>query len=594
MKITIYALLLVAPLFAYYAFLAEKLPHGAGPDELAHLKAAEFIYDNGRLAVYPDDKEDLHYSKHGATRSFRPPLVYIASAYLHRLADRLDIDLEHPFRHANALLGALCALFLFLGLYTYTERIGLAVVVTAVFALMPQVSFVFSYLNGDGDAYMAASLVLLSICVLMKKGVSWQSLTLFGVACGVLSLSKVTAWVFCLPVCIFALVFIVKSRVGVVKPLLIVAVAFALTGGWRIGFNVYHHGLDNPFNWNVEAELREQKRDVLPEDVVTYKDLGEGYLDLLANHDNFMSATFLSFVGNLDWLRLHMGPIQYIAYGMVLLLGFVAWIFVGLKPVLVRSYVKSERWFEISIIAGCLFLFYMYMRFNINNDIQTQGKYVLPAFPGYLLVLSAFLDHIISTRAEAAFTASSRTAVFAVSLLVVGYIHAQALYKYVIPFYFSGAYFDTAPDRFHPIPFTNEERLKVDDLELVKLKEGLIKYRVTGYDPRFMVKNVHINVAPEPILLRIGLPSSIIGFYSIYWDAGGGMSEQTMVRGFKAGDARTCYRILPVSAIAHLRFDMGSPGATVAIEDLAYAPLEYRAPYNILNWLFLARFAGVR
>jgi len=594
MKVAIWALLLALPLAGYYSFLAEKLPHAAGPDELAHLRAAAFIYDTGRLAVYPDDKDALHYSPYGATRSFRPPLVYIASASVHHLTDKLGIELEKPLRQGNALLGALCALFLFLALYTYTERIGLAVVVTAAFALMPQVAFVFCYLNADGAAYMAASLILLSISVLLKKGVSGQSLALFGVACGVLSLCKVTAWVFCLPLCIFAVVFILKSRAGIVKPLLVVAVAFALTGGWRIASNVYHHGFDNPFNLKVEAELQEEKRRILPEDIVTYEDQGAGYLDLLADHDNFMSKTYLSFVGHLDWLRLPLGPIQYGAYGIVLLLGLVAWIFVLLKPALFRDYKKSERWFELSIIAGCLLLFYMYMRFNMYYDIQTQGRYLLPAFPGYLLVLSEFAGYLFSGRFDEKAAASSRAPVFAAALLIVAYVHAQALYKYVIPFYFNSAYVDTSPERFRPIPFTDADMLETGDLELLVRKEGLMKYRVTGPDPRIMFKKVRINTAPEPILLRMRLASQVVGFYSIYWDAGRGMSEQTMVRGFVPHGVRTCYQILPAAAVAHLRLDLGRPGYELAIRELAYAPLKYRAPYNILNRLFLVRLAGVR
>lgn len=587
LKITIWGFLFVFLLAGYYSFLAEKLPHGAGPDELAHLKAAEFIYENQRLAVYPDDQDELHYSKHGATRSFRPPLVYIASALVHQAADGLGIGFKHPFRQANALIGALCALFLLLALYVYTQRIGLAVSVAAAFALMPQVAFVFSYLNADGGAFMAASLVLLSVCILLKHGVNTKSLALFGVACGILSLSKVTAWVFCLPVCLFAVAAILKSRSGLVKPLLIVFLAFALVGGWRIAFNVYHHGVDNPFNWNMEAELRAQERRVLPEDVVTYGDLEKGYLDLLGNHDNFLSRTYLSFVGHLDWLRLRMGPVQYIAYGILLALGLIAWLAVLLRPAWARDYNRREHWFELSIIAGGLLLFYMYMRFNINNDIQTQGKYLLPAFPGYLLILAAVAGQLWSGGNETQDSRSKTGLLFAASLLVVAYVHTQALYKYVIPFYFSGAYFDTAPHRFRPIAFTDAERLATGDLEIVRMTEGLIEYSATGHDPRMMIKNVHIDIAPDLILVRIRLISNTTDYYSFYWDAGAGMSERTMVKGFVAAGSDTIYQILPLSSITHLRFDLGTPGTRVTIKDLAYAPLRYEAPYNILNRIFL-------
>lgn len=586
LRITVWGAVFVVLLTSYYAFLAEMLPHGAGPDELAHLKAAEFIYQHERLAVYPDDKEDLHYSKHGATRSFRPPLVYIASASIRSLTDRLGIELKKPYRTANALLGALCALFLLLALYTYTKKIGLAVFLTTAFALMPQVAFIFAYLNADGAAFMASSLVLFSVCILLKKGVNTKSLAFFGFACGVLSLSKITAWVFCFPVCLFAVFYILRARSGVLKPVFIVLLCFALTGGWRIAFNVYHHGVENVFNRQVEAELKEQYARVQPGDVATYEVLDKGHLDLLSNYDNFLTRTYMSFVGHLDWLRLRVGPVQYTAYGIILLLGFIGCFYVILKPALTRDYASAERGFEISVIAGCVLLFYAYMHFNIHYNIQTQGKYILPAFPGFLVVLASFLLYASSWKFGFRLPVTARSAVFPASLLLLTYVHAQALYKYAIPFYFSNAYVDTTPERFKPIPFMDTQRLVKGDLELVRRKEDVVKYRATGYDPRLTIKNVNIDLTPELILVRFHVVNSYTDYYNFYWDAGAGMSEKTTVKGFMPAGEYTVYQILPVSSIKHLRFDLGKRGTTFSIKDLAYAPLKYKPFIGVLNRLF--------
>ncbi len=424
------------------------LPEGAGPDELAHLKAAQFIYENNRLPVYPDDKDELYYSIFGATRSFRPPLIYIASASVHQLTNMAGITVQQPYRLANAIAGGLTALFLFLSLYIYTTHHSLAVCITTAFMLMPQVGFIFSYLNADGMAITACTLILLSVSALLRKGVNFNTLVFFGVSCGILSLCKVTAWIFCLPVCVFAIAYILRSRVGFLKAFMTVFISVAVIAGWRIIFNIYHHGLDNPFNWNLDAQLNSLYATVNLDNVLNYKVQGKSYLDLLANFDNFMSRTFLSFVGQLDWLRLRVGPLQYTVYGLLIALTLLASIVTLLRPAFQRSHLKAEYFFELSILAGWVFLFFMYMNFNINNDIQTQGKYVLPAFAGLLLVLASRLRDFSSINKK---HTQSGLLIFAASLLVLlslAYIHAQALYKYVIPFYYSEAYVDTSPEKF--------------------------------------------------------------------------------------------------------------------------------------------------
>ena len=585
-KISLIGFLFISLFSIYFIYLSQMLPVGAGPDENAHLRAAGFIYDNKRLPVYPDDKEELYFSMFGATRSFRPPLIYITSATVHHLIDTVGITVNHPYRLANALAGGLCALFVFLSLIVYTSKINLAIVITSAFMLMPQVSFIFSYLNADGIAIMACALILLSVCMLLKKGVTINNLIFFGICCGVLSLCKVTAWIFCLPVCLFAVVYILSTRVGFVKVFLTVFIAFALTAGWRIIFNVYHHGLDNPFNWNLDAQLNTLYATVNLDNVLRYKTQDISYLQLMANHDNFLSRTFLSFVGQLDWLRLRVGPLQYIFYGSLILLTFIASIAAVLRPVFVRGFNKFDYFFELSILAGSMFLFFMYMNFNINNNIQTQGKYVLPAFSGLLLLLVPFLLVFFRIDPSQGQTGLLKRTIFTGLLLSLVYIHTQALYKYVIPFYYSEAYVDTANEKFTSISLTENSNLETGDLELTYNTTDTLSYSVTGPDPRLYIKDLNLNTEPDLIHLKIQVYNSMANYYYYYWDAGAGMSENTVVRGFMPKGDTTVYQILPVSSLIHLRFDLGTPGTRFTIKKLEYSSLRYKPLIPLLNLIF--------
>lgn len=584
-KISLTGFLFLSIFSLYFGYLSQMLPAGAGPDELAHLRAAQFIHDNARLPVYPDDKDELYYSIYGATRSFRPPLIYISSAAVHHLTDMAGLTLNHPYRLANAITGGLCALFMFLSLVVYTSNFRLSVVVGAAFMLMPQVGFIFSYLNADGMAMMACALILLSVGLLLNKGVTTATLIFFGICCGVLSLCKLTAWIFCLPVCVFAILYVLGSRTGFIKAFVTVFTAFAITAGWRIIFNIYHHGLDNPFNWNLDNQLNTLYATVNLDNVLRYSTQDKSYLDLLVNYDNFLYRTFLSFVGQLDWLRLRVGPLQYIVYGLLILATLIASIAAILKPLYIRGFNKPRYFFELSILAGSILLFFMYMNFNINNNIQTQGKYILPAFCGLLLVLSSFLIVVLKPDRFS----PVRNTLFAGLLLSFTYIHAQALYKYVIPFYYSWVYYDTSDENFTTIPLSPGETLQTGDLSATDDSGDVLSYRVTGPDPRVYLMDINLNTAPDLILLKIQVINSHANYYFYYWDTGSGMSERTVVRGFMPKGDNTVYKVLPVSSIRDLRFDMGIPGARFTLKKLEYSSLKYKPFIPLLNRIFNLR-----
>ncbi|SVD27722.1 uncharacterized protein METZ01_LOCUS380576, partial [marine metagenome] len=103
----------------YYVSGCLLLPHGTGPDNAAHFDGANFIYQEGRLAIVPRDEEQLHFTAYGSTRALRPPLIYLTAAAVARVLDWSGIDRRHLFRFASALLGALTVTVIFLGLRLY-------------------------------------------------------------------------------------------------------------------------------------------------------------------------------------------------------------------------------------------------------------------------------------------------------------------------------------------------------------------------------------------------------------------------------------------------------------------------------------------
>ena len=571
----------------YFGVLSEFIPRHGGPDEGAHKGAAAFIYEHNRLPVYPQDIDELHYAPYGTTRSFRPPLIYISTAVVQELSDFFAVEFKFPFRKANALFGGLTFLLLVSAIFLYTQSGWLSFIMGLGFILMPQTSFIFSYLNNEGAAFLASSLILLTIINLLKNGVSTKNLIYFGAACGVLSLSKLTAWAFCFPVCLFSLYMIYTSGYNRVLSFLIVTTSFMLVGGWRIIFNIYHHGINNPFNWKLEEEITKQHTIVDWSLIPNHSKLGHGYLDLLADANNFMTDTFYSSVGQLDWLKLELGRLQYYLYGFIFLLIVISIIYIFSSRFRQGSYDRDHSfWFELSILSGVALLFYLYMYFNLYNDMQHQGKYIMPALPGLIIILASWIDRAFIKNSKFQFKPYIRTSIICLFIFLLGYTHMQAVYKYVISFYHSNFYIN--PDlEYRAISLNGLKDIKTNNIEYDLVSDTELAFMVTGDDPWILMTNpVPLSGSTGAIVLKIDITVPEYGEYEIYWNNGEGITENTRVEGVVSRGDNQIYRILPVSKAFQIRFDYGIPGDQIKISSLAYSELRYRQFIPQLNKIF--------
>ncbi len=571
----------------YFGVLSEFLPRHGGPDEGAHKGAASFIYEHNRLPVYPRDMDELLYSPYGTTRSFRPPLIYISTAVVQELSDFLSIEFEFPFRKANAIFGGLTFLLLAWAVFLYTQSAWLSIISGLGFVLMPQTSFIFSYLNNEGAAFLASSLILLTVINLLKKGVTTSSLIYFGAACGILSLSKLSAWAFCLPVCLFALFHIYKSSYRRVLSFPIVATSFMLVGGWWIIFNIYHHGIHNPFNWKLEEEIAERHTIVDWSLIINHSKLGEGYLDLLANAEHFMTDTFFSTIGELDWLKLELGMVQYILYGFAFML-----IIISIIYLFSSRYRQSPEqgdhsfWFELSILAGAALLFYLYMYFNLYRDMQHQGKYIMPALPGLIILLAAWIDKVFIKNRKFQARPYLRAGMISSLIFLLVYTHTHALYKYVISFYHSNFYIDPAVE-YSTISLAGLKDIDAHSIEYDLVSDTELVYRVTGDDPWLLMTSPGpVSSSTGAIVLKIDVTVPKYGEYEIYWNNGDGIKESHRVEGVVSRGDNLIYRILPASNVYQIRFDYGIAGDQIKISNLAYGELRYRKFIPQLNKIF--------
>lgn len=586
-------LLLSALVFAvfctYYHHTSDRLPLGAGPDNAAHNDVTRFISSYGRLPTIPRDEEALDFSPYGGTRALRPPLSYIVSAVLSKIHPFTELRPAIAYRKGPALLASLAVAIVFYTLFVYLESYGLALLGAVILGLLPQYVFVASYNNDDSGAIFSGSLLLLSMVLIVCRGVTLRNSILLGIAGGLVIVSKLTAWLLLPTLVLFLLLFIrapMKKLVGYGLAAFFAAVLF---GGWWILFNMYHYGSNDPFQQKIIKEVAERHTRFPADHVFGYKAKGIGFRDLvLENHDNFMEKTYKSTIGNLDWLRLRFGDLQYhfylavffVAIGYVVL-RFLWLMYAGIAEGFIWNMGSRRAVFELLLLFSLLFQFYMFVWANINNDIQVQGKYLLPVGSAVLiLALSglrffgsgamSLLKRVDVTEVSIGPAAIKAIGICSIALFAVG-LHVYSWIHYVIPFYERPEY-NLKLRPFRVVDLKQSQVLKSNDISHFEAKDGSLTVHALAGDPWLLLDRSLCQYLVGNNLMRIKIESDADEMFKIYWDDGKGFSETRQAHiNYRKGYSEL-YFGMHVGVCEAVRMDPRRSGGTTKILEIASAP----------------------
>lgn len=569
-----YALLTISVFcvfLVYYLWTSSALPHGAGPDYRSNTAAAAFIFDHHRLAVFPGDEDKAYFTVYGGTRSARPPLSYIVSAAVATLyPTATDVERFSAFRKGSSLLVAAAVAVCFLGLYVLLDNLLLAILGAALFGLLPQLTFIASYTNDDSGAIFSATLLFSLLVLTHRKGVSILNAALLGLAGGLVILSKFSAWLV-LPFALGYATFLMLSttdrelwsRYGVLA-----LVMGMIGGGWWIAFNVANYGFNDPFALNIQMELA-QKHHQLDSTNLGYGSRGVGFKALVIdNHDNFMGKTFQSTIGNLDWLRLPMGWLQYGLYLAVLGVA-IGYYLLRMARCIVVS-IRSWEWaafdrqflFETALFGAIVLQLVMYAWTNIHNDIQIQGKYLLPVLMAALLLFFFALStaatwirqHWLDGRTEILLSTNTLAAIApSCSLGLVLLMHVEGLFNRVIPFYVQPLY-NLKLGNFTPVELSRLVPDAVNNLE-VRHQPDRIELEPAGKDPWVVWSGGICSLIKRNTALRLTIESERGDTFQIFIDEGKGFREDQSVKADYRSGQNDLIIAVAVDDCKRVRFD---------------------------------------
>ena len=583
--------------FSYYFFTSNVLPKGAGPDWKSNTDVTKFIYEKGRLAVFPDDEKDLHYTVHGGSRALRPPFSYIVSAITAGIFSSSDIESFILFRKGSALLCALTVALTFYALSLYFLSFRIGIFGAAAIGLMPQFTFIASYNNDDSGAIFSATLLITALIHIYRYGINYKNASFLGLAGGIVILSKVTAWLLLPLVLVFMALFIRASGRSLLRYTAIAGMLFMLAGGWWIAMNMTLYGIDDPILTKLSSTVVEKHRRLAPEMGVGFAAQGVGYYDLLVkNHKDFLGATAHSTIGNLDWLRLKVGSLQY---GLYLVIFYIA-IYYYLFTLVHRLYKiarnihldeseKRQFAFETVLFLMLAFQMFMYTWTNINNIIQIQGKYLIPVFLPLLLLffsgtrrISELIHKFRNKMSEKGMfvnsTATANTAVLLAGLFLLVSVHWNAWLNYVIPFYQPPAQ-NIRLANFNNVYLNKHLHVESHNVNLQVTDAG-IRYKAAGIDSRVIFNDdLCRNISPNALILMT-FHAEMAGTLQFFIDEGTGFSARnSATKKYPQGDN---HLIIPVSArhCKRLRFDPFTENSSILLKKLQIAPISISERQN--------------
>ena len=516
----------------YFGFTASHLPVGAGPDAYANYSAVSFYLKHKRLAVFPEDEYtvEVDYSPHGTTRLLRPPLSFLVSALLtpvSPLGEKASRNVvgskawHKAPRIGSVLLCALTVAFIYLGLYWYFGNAWYAVVGSALTGLLPQFTFIASHLNDDSSAIFSATMLFAALILIYLRRTKLSTIVFLGLSVGLVLVSKLSAWLV-LPTAglAFLLFFRIEKKRWLPCGLILIAMTI-IGGGWWLLFNMSHYGIDDFRARNIQREIAPRHKTLKAFQGRGFIADGIGFYQLgIRNHDNFVGASIKSAIGHLGWLQLRLSPVQYTPYYAVLILA-VLYYLMRVLFVSVRCWTGMQEEtdtrrfiFETLLVGAIVFQALAYTYRNVYQDIQVQGKYLLPIIlPLLVLFLAAtrVMSHTLLAWLRAAglrsITLPSHNIPQAVALLCLftfGLVHLDGVLRRVLPYYWPPAYSLNSSD----FEFLNLDQALWTELHKdisITIQDGAWQIQSAGEDPQLILPGDICNQYGKNFLVRVDL-----------------------------------------------------------------------------------------
>ena len=442
----------------YYSYAALTFPVLFNLDNQLNYTATNYLAEHKKIPLVEANDKQVPFSEIGTTRLLRPPFTFIVAATASNFFDGIIDDAYKRQRLGSPLIGALTLVVVFIGFYLAFNHLGLAILGAVSIGLLPKFVFLASCNNDDIGAILSVSLLFTSILALVKYQAKTLVLVALALSLGLLLQTKYTAWLTLPWFGVFCLLSMKSRWPKILKLSPILLAIFIAAGGWWIVSNMFNYGATDPSALQHAQQLQTQLSSV-EANLQGYLSFGVGLSDLLSNHDQFLSKSFRSLIGYLEWVELDVGLLTYWFYGLLFLIGIVGVMF------RFRMGRSQQTYLDLLIIALVFSQCAFYVHHNLLRDIQPQARYILPVIMPlvYLFlrqVKQAPADTIIVGFRGRQYGFQSTASIVLISICLL--VHMVAMQRYIMPSYNSKPFFTSLKK---PVMQDLEEAFKISSTE---------------------------------------------------------------------------------------------------------------------------------
>ena len=319
----------------------------------------------------------------------------------------------------------------YLGLLVGLQNRWLALLGVFSIGLLPRFVMLASCNNDDIGAIFSVTLVISSLLYYRKHYARTRAYLAVPASLGLLILSKFSAWL-CLPIVgIYLLATPFRNVLLSVKKLLLTTLLFLAFGGWWLIFNAVNYGIDDPTGLGNARSIQETRVD-LPANQRGYLTVGVGLSGLLSNYDQFLTKSYKSTIGYIQWLKLDMSKPIYLFYSALFVIA------VGYAFVCSARGFRHRNYFELMLLLSIVMQIAFYFHHNLVRDQQPQGRYILPMILPLVYLFLLWLQNLPKlsmtfSMGKKNVVMSEPLAVFLTAVLVL--LHFDNHFNYVRPIY---------------------------------------------------------------------------------------------------------------------------------------------------------------
>ncbi len=382
------------PWVTYWAWV---LPYNMAPDECLHFKTAQFFQTHQGFPIA--GKDEITFIREpgcvGTTYISTPFLNYFIAGHFINLGNRLSIERDYlAARMSSVFFGLIFVFFFYLLLRKMFEKnilLVFAILISVIF--IPQVTYIFSYLNHE--AYSLASSAFLLFMTFSFYKLSEEELNqaknflLLGLAISLQLFAKVNFYLLLLIPIMILVLKLWKERKIFLKNLILLMGVILLLSGWFFARNYIFY---KDFFGAKTQQLIYRSNLGTPNPA----DLGWNAYDIFFK-TSWLEETASSFYGRFGYMTIKIDPVmQWIFRGFVFL-GIVG---------LIKKLTDAKK---INLLAGDNLFYLLFsiliplnMVISLLNslyfDFQNQGRYLFPILTPLMILVNFGLFGLVKEK----------------------------------------------------------------------------------------------------------------------------------------------------------------------------------------------------